>query len=176
MPPLENPIRGEGTEAAEDCLEAAEAAEDCLEAAEAAEDCLEAAADIDADPSFATKLEADRDGAPEALDVLAVVAFSTALSIAVSTAVVNNPTMYSRSCPNCTLRSLSRISFLAIVAGVTASAASSTDRLSSPGKYRNTNSIKDGSSVCDLLGTLAFAIYLPMSLIIPRKRIIVSVK
>ena len=169
MPPLENPIRGEGTEAAEDCLEAAEAAE-------AAEDCLEAAADIDADPSFATKLEADRDGAPEALDVLAVVAFSTALSIAVSTAVVNNPTMYSRSCPNCTLRSLSRISFLAIVAGVTASAASSTDRLSSPGKYRNTNSIKDGSSVCDLLGTLAFAIYLPMSLIIPRKRIIVSVK
>ena len=81
MPPLENPIRGEGTEAAEDCLEAAEAAEDCLEAA----------ADIDADPSFATKLEADRDGAPEALDVLAVVAFSTALSIAVSTAVVNNP-------------------------------------------------------------------------------------
>ena len=52
MPPLENPIRGEGTEAAEDCLEAA--------------------ADIDADPSFATKLEADRDGAPEVLDVLEI--------------------------------------------------------------------------------------------------------
>ena len=51
-----------------------------------------------------------------------------------------------------------------MVAGVTASDTSSTERLNSPGKYRKTNSIKDGSSVCDTLGPLAFAIYHLISL------------
>ena len=51
-----------------------------------------------------------------------------------------------------------------MVAGVTASDTSSTERLSSPGKYCKTNSIKDGSSVCDTLGPLAFAIYHLISL------------
>jgi hypothetical protein len=147
VPPLRNPAGEYGVDP--EAAEAAEAAEACLEAAELA---------------FATKLETDRDGAPEALDVLALVAFSTASLIAVSTAFVNNPIMYSRSCPNSVKRRESNTLFLAMVAGVTASDTSSTERLSSPGKYRKTNSIKDGSSVCDTLGTLAFAIYLLLSL------------
>ena len=146
MPPFRNPAGEYGVDP--EAAEAAEAAEACLEAGEA----------------FATKLETDRDGAPEALDVLAPVAFSTASLIAVSTAFVNNPIMYSRSCPNSVKRRESNTLFLAMVAGVTASDTSSTERLSSPGKYRKTNSIKDGSSVCDTLGTLAFAIYLLLSL------------